>query len=382
MKTFDRIIFVIGLVLLFGGLDLTILLSHTNRLVGVLLIFIGLALIFLAAKRSESEIPEKIKKTDNLASKVIHLLTFNGRFKESIPIAGIGVLVSVIAFNIVLAGEFRLGSNDYVGLLLAGILISYYQIPKKYSVERDFALLFSIFLFLFLVIPTTLLQLTSEGGNVDTNSPLTYYFLAAPTAALSNLLGIHVISPFMDGSIPVYHIIQLSGPDGYPLNLSISLSCSGLYSVAIFVSAFIAFVSVEYKKFDQKVAVLLTVGIFLAWIANIIRMTIIVIVGHYYGIDPMVWTHNNIGELIFMAWVILFWLFMFKYFGVLDSKEPKPKAQKKSKGKCAICGDMLSPSLPSKRCECGAISHAGCILTNEHRCPACGVEFSQESQDI
>jgi len=382
MKTIDRIIFVIGLVLLFGGLDLTILLSHTNRLVGVGLIFAGLALILWAAKSSESEIPKKIKKPENLASKVIHLLTFNGRFRESIPIAGICVLVSIIAFNLILADEFRLGSNDYVGLLLAGILISYYQIPKKYSVERDFALLFAIFLFLFLVIQTTLLQLTSQGGNVDTNSPLTYYFLAMPTATLSNLLGIPVISPFTDQNTlqPVYHIMQVPGPDGFMLNLSISLSCSGLYSVAIFVSAFIAFVAVEYKRFDLKVAVLLVAGIVLAWIANIIRMTIIVIVGHYYGMDAMVWTHNNIGEFIFMAWVILFWLFMFKYFGVLDTKESK--IRKEPKGKCAICGEILSPSLPSKRCECGAISHAGCILTNEHRCPACGVEFSQDSQNI
>ena len=379
MKTIDRIIFVIGLVLLFGGLDLTILLSHTNRFVGIGLIFAGLALILWAAKSSEPEVPKKMSKPDNLASKLIHMLTLNGRFRESIPIAGIGVLVSVMAFNLILADEFRLGSNDYVGLLLAGILISYYQIPKKYSVERDFALLFAIFLFLFLVIPTTLLQLTSEGGNVDTNSPLTYYFLAMPTATLSNLLGIPVISPFTDQITlePVYHIMQVPGPDGFPLNLSISLSCSGLYSVAIFVSAFIAFVAVEYKRFDMKVALLLGVGIVLAWIANIIRMTIIVIVGHYYGMDAMVWTHNNIGELIFMAWVILFWLFMFKYFGVLDSNESPPKARKEPKGKCAICGEILSPSLPSKRCECGAISHSGCILTNEHRCPSCGVEFQQ-----
>ncbi|MCK5397291.1 MAG: archaeosortase/exosortase family protein [Thermoplasmata archaeon] len=376
MKTLDRLKFVIGLVLLFGGLDLTILLSHTNRLVGVGLIFAGLAFILWAAKSSESEAPEKIKKPENLASKVVHLLTLNGRFRDSIPIAGIGVLVSVIAFNFLLADEFRLGSNDYVGLLLAGILISYYQIPKKYSVERDFALLFSIFLFVFLVIPTTLLQLTSEGGTVDTNSPLTYYFLAAPTAALSNLLGIPVISPFMNGAIPVYHIMQVPGPDGFDLNLSISLSCSGLYSVAIFVSAFIAFVAVEYKKFDQKVAILLGIGIILAWIANILRMTIIVIVGHYNGMDAMLWTHNNIGELIFMAWVILFWVFMFRYFGVLESKEPvAEEPAKKQRGKCAICEEPLSRTIPSRRCECGAISHAGCILTNEHRCPSCGVEF-------
>ena len=166
------------------------------------------------------------------------------------------------------------------------------------------------------------------------------------------------------------------------MSLQIGLSCSGLYSVAIFVSAFTAFVAVEYKKFDHKVAMLLIVGIFLAWIANILRMTIIVIVGHYYGRNTMIWTHNNIGELIFMAWVILFWLFMFQYFGILNTREHAPVRRNKIKGKCAICGEPLSPSLPSKQCECGAIYHASCILINGQRCPACGVEFPQDNKSL
>ena len=48
MKTADKIKFVIGLVLLFGGLDLTILLSHTSRLFGVLLIILGLGILYWA----------------------------------------------------------------------------------------------------------------------------------------------------------------------------------------------------------------------------------------------------------------------------------------------------------------------------------------------
>lgn len=382
MKPLDRIVFVIGIVLLFGGLDIAILLSHMSRWVGIGFILAGIGILLIAVKRIETIIPQKTEKSDNLASRIIHLLTFNGRFRESIPIAGIGVLISVISFNLFLSDKFVLGSNDYVGILLAGILISYYWIPKKYSVERDFALLFSIFLFVFLVIPTTMLEFTSQAE--DTNSIFTYYLLALPTTFLARILGIDAISPgthHMLG-IPMYNYIDMTGPGGAQISLEIGLSCSGLYSVAIFVSAFIAFVAVEYKKFDRNVGLLLGIGIFLAWIANILRMTIIIIVGHYYGYRTMQWTHNNIGELIFMAWVILFWLFMFRYFGVLDSKEAMSTKQKEAKGKCAICGEPLSPSLPSKRCECGAISHAGCILTNENRCPACGVEFPQESKAI
>ena len=193
-------------------------------------------------------------------------------------------------------------------------------------------------------------------------------------------LGISVEAPYMGWGYPVYNHMEIMAQDGLPIILRISLSCSGLYSVAIFVSAFIAFVAVEYRKFDRKVANLLGLGILLAWIANIIRMTIIVIVGYYKGAETMVWVHNNIGEFIFMAWVALFWWFMFRYFGVLESKGEPVKSEKKKRGKCASCGELLSPTIPTARCECGAMSHSGCILTNGMICPSCGVEMSLENE--
>ena len=371
MKQTDRIKLVIGMVLLFGGLNLTILLSHLSRLYGVALVFAGIGIILWAAGGIERGRTPKAAEKKSLATSIIHILTFNGRFRDALPIAGIGILSLVAVFNLLVSENSYLGSNDYVAIFLAGVLISYNLVPGKYSVERDFALLFSVLLFFLLVVPTTILQLTSTGE--DTNSPITYYLLAMPTTAFVNLLGISAESVG-------YNVIRIIGPEGEAMNLSIALSCSGLYSVAIFVSAFFAFVAVEYKKFDRKVMLLLGIGIFLAWIANIIRMSIIVVVGKYYGGDTMEWVHNNIGELIFMAWVTLFWLFMFRYFGVLEAKDDKAKPagtrpMRAGKGRCAVCKEPLSPSIPSTRCECGAISHSGCILTNGMRCPSCGIHL-------
>ncbi|MBA3045648.1 MAG: archaeosortase/exosortase family protein [Candidatus Thermoplasmatota archaeon] len=378
MRNTDRMKFVIGLVLLFGGLNLAILLSHLSRYYGVALIFAGIGVLAWAARDIEKTIPET-EKPDNLASKIVHAITFNGKFIAFLPLMGIGVLVTVIAFNLMVANNYYLGSNDYVALLLGGVLIAYNFIPKRYAVERDFALLFSLLLFILLVIPTTILELTSS--DADTNSPITYYLLAAPTAALSRLFGIPVVSPFMDAGTPIYNHMEIIGNDGMPIILSISLSCSGLYSVAIFVSAFIAFVAVEYKKFDRKVGLLLGIGIFLAWVANILRMTLIIVVGYYEGAATMVWVHNNVGELIFMAWVTLFWLFMFRYFGILDKKTEKTESGRSRRGKCAVCGEPLSPTIPSARCECGSVFHSGCILTEGSRCPSCGVDVNIRNRE-
>lgn len=387
MKTANKLKLVVGLVVLFAGLDLTILLSHTSRFVGIVLIIVGVGLLFWALE--ERKIPRekkvKIKKKEegNIATRIIDFLTLNGRLKPLLPVVGIGIIVLIGYYNLFYSDKSYLGSNDYVTLILAGVLIIYNFIPSKYSTERDFAFLFSILLFILLVIPTTILSLTS--GEVDTNSPLTYYLLSLPTVGLVSLFGISAITPGINPQtgIPAFNYIEIFGPDGNPIPVSISLSCSGLYSVAIFVSAFIAFVAIEYRRVDRRVFGLLGLGIFLAWCANILRMAIILAVGRYHGRDTMLWVHNNIGEIIFMIWVIIFWLIMFKYLGVWDREKSEPKKGKISdKGKCMVCSEDLSPVIPSVRCDCGTISHSGCILTNDHKCPKCGEELSPDSSNL
>ena len=373
MKQLEKIIFIAGLVLLFGGLNIAILLSHMSHFIGLAFIIAGIGLLLWALRNEKSAIIKKSVKKDNIASKIVDFLTLQGRLKALIPVAGISVAVMVVAYNILRTGELNLGSNDYVTLVLAGVLLAYNYIPDKYRVERDFALLFSTLLFFLLVIPTTLLSL--GGGEADTNTPLTYYLLVMPTSMLSRLLGIDVISPAVNPftGLLAYNMIEVPGPEGVNFPLSIGLSCTGLYSVAIFVSAFIAFVAVEYKKFNRVVVTLLIIGIFLAWFANILRMTIIIIVGRFYGGATMLWTHNNIGELFFMAWVTLFWLFMFRRFGVLEEKERKPaKPIKEKRGLCQVCNKPLSPTRPSKKCECGVITHTECLEDTGGRCPVCG----------
>ena len=61
------------------------------------------------------------------------------------------------------------------------------------------------------------------------------------------------------------------------------------------------------KNTGKEMYWLIFLGILMSYIANLIRMTIIVIVGHYYGIESLLWTHENIGWIIFTIWMIIFW---------------------------------------------------------------------------
>ena len=55
-------------------------------------------------------------------------------------------------------------------------------------------------------------------------------------------------------------------------------------------------------------------GILAAYLANLLRMFIIVMVGHYRGSDALMWAHANAGWLIYMAWIALFWWLLFRWF--------------------------------------------------------------------
>jgi len=136
-------------------------------------------------------------------------------------------------------------------------------------------------------------------------------FLTRPLSNLLNLLGYHAFS-----EVDILHFYL---QDGTRASVEIAESCSGIYSVAVFISAFIAFILNEYNRFDITVTCLLFMGVIMAYFANLIRMLIIVLVGHYYGIESMIFIHSNIGWIIFMTWVFLFWSLIF--YILPDSKK-------------------------------------------------------------
>jgi exosortase/archaeosortase family protein len=358
-----RLGLLVGLVFLFAGLDVMILLSHLNRLFGVVLFAIGLGILAWGYKGTERS---ERAPSDNLAGKLIHGATLNGRLMDLMPVAGAAAIVLVAAYNLLRTGGLQLGSNDYVALLLGATMMAYNYLPQKYAAERDFAFLFFAFLFLILVVPTTLYSLEygalTEANASATDTPWTEYLLTRPTSGMLSLFG---VDNWLDPN--AHNIINYVGDDGFQQAVSIGLSCTGLYSVTIFISAFGAFVAVEYKKFDSRVAALLLVGVVMAWYANVIRMAIIVVVGVHYGPEALTWTHNNAGIFIFMTWILLFWGIMFKVLGVGDEPPAGPKRR------CAACGKVVK-SEKRAECGCGRWYHEECV-PESMKCEGCGAEI-------
>ncbi|HID71759.1 MAG TPA: exosortase/archaeosortase family protein [Thermoplasmata archaeon] len=268
-------------------------------------------------KRREKE-EGTAEEKEFLASRLISILT-KGRMKYLFPAVGVALIVLVPIYNFVLTTDFELGGNDFVVLILGFILLFYNQIPYRYKKEKDFAVVFFTLLLLIVVLPTTYYAYkydTTEGGWEDEdvpNSPIIETFLARPVSRIVRLFGVDASSNGVKISYEKKYDYREDDPPRPYGVVSIALGCTGLYSVSIFLSGFIAFISVEYKKLDQKVAFLLLLGILTSYLANLLRMSVIILVGSYYGMDALLWTHKNLGEIIFLLWIGLFWSFMFKY---------------------------------------------------------------------
>jgi archaeosortase C (PEF-CTERM variant) len=362
----QRFKFILGLILLLAGLEIAVTLTYIARWIGVILMIFGLGILVITARkrpdddiikeREESEIEQDDEKTRNLADVLITKLTLNGKINPFLPVIGCALIIFVYIFNFTVRKNMDLGVNDTITVLLGACLAFYNYVPKKFDRERDFVLIFLIFLFLILVLPLTLYSIVNGPIVENSNSPFIYYLLANPTSDMLNLMGI----PASAHSIPPSQIvngIQLS-TSGVPIvyenigadaetqwsTVMIGISCTGLYSVSIFISGFIAFILIEYGRLDIRVASLLSLGIFASWFANILRMTIIVAVGSHYGGEALRWTHENAGIFIFMLWVGLFWAVMFK---ILVPKKEKNEgdSQNRENGKDNTkSGDILESS--------------------------------------
>jgi len=328
-------LFLISFIIMLAGLSIAILISKWSRFIGVLLFCVGAGTLYFVNRSGIAVFPaergfifpkERDGRIPIISERIVNLYTFNGRYPKLMLITGMVIAAGVIFYNLFFQVNTYIGSNDYVVLLLAASIGSYYYIPKKYCVEREFLLMFLFLLFLIVVIPTTYYSLkygTTGGSWEDSNpdSPIIHHLLAKPLAFI--LQNIFDISSSAEGVN-----IEYIGNSGNRLTISIALGCTGLYSASIFLSAFMSYILVEYRRFDSKVLGLLVLGIVTSYIANLLRMTIILLIGFYYGMDALLKAHANLGELIFMFWIAIFWGLMFRY---LDIEVPWDQDEKEKK---------------------------------------------------
>jgi archaeosortase C (PEF-CTERM variant) len=341
---------------------------------GIIFLVLGFAfLVLLLVPREKLKIETK---EGNLATALLNVLTVRGRLKPFFPLLGMVLIALDILYNLYISTTPELLTHDSIVLLFGVVMIAYNFIPNSYERERDFIFLFFAGLVVILVIPLLLARVIV--GNVDDSVAMySAYLLAPEVSGFLNLVGIPSSVDWLTITFTTQSQDQIS--------VYISTACSGIYSFSIFASAFLSFILTEYDKIDRKVVLLMGLGILTAYVANILRMVVIVLVGYYTytpeaGLQAMLVAHSNAGWIIFLIWIGLFWFLMYRF--LIRTEEPVDEVkEEKAVTRCAICGDIMKVDIPGTRCECGQFLHLEC-LEDTGKCPKCGAEISVKQDAI
>lgn len=366
----------IALVTTFAGLGLII-----DRPKGTILEWLALPLLvaggglFTWAVRPTSTRPADAPAS--VATRLLRRITFGGRLVPIFPAIGVGIVLLDLAYNLLLSATPALQTEDSIVLLGAATFLAYNFVPGRFARERDFVLLFFLCLNAILVVPLLIARAyyADFERSVDIYS---WVALAPETSAILSLLGVaNTIHAVAGATAPGLTFTPQNL--GVQVTVVITTACSGIYSFGIFASAFVAFVLTEYQETTKRVWFLLALGLFTAYVANVLRMVVIVLVGYYTDtvqtdLQNMLLAHSYAGWLIFLGWIALFWSAVFKLLPhypegteVMHPRNPSLGTE----SRCVICNRPLTPVVPAKRCSCGAYYHRSCLTAIE-RCPLCG----------
>ena len=315
--------------------------------------------------------------SSSLARRFLRRLTLNGRLLTFFPAIGVAIILADVAYNWVLSATPAFQTEDTIVMLGAGSVLGYRFVPDRFARERDFVLLFFIWLNAILVVPLLIARLyyADFEKSVDVYS---WVALAPETSAVLTIFGVsNQVHAVVGSTAPGLTFT----PTHFPVQVTvvITTACSGIYSVGIVASAFVAFVLTEYQNLSRRVWFLLALGLFTAYVANVLRMVIVVLVGYYTDtaetdLQNLLVAHSYAGWLIFLGWVSLFWGIILKFVpaerGVRERYQTDIATQWPA-ARCALCDTVLSPLIPAARCECGRYYHRTCF-TEKGRCPSCG----------
>ena len=321
--------------------------------------------------------------TDSMANRLLHRITLGGRLVPVFPALGVGIVLADIGYNLLLSATPAIQTEDTIVLLAAATLTAYRFVPGRFARERDFVLLFFVCLNAILVVP--LLIARAYYADFERSVDLYSWVALAPEmSSMLQLIGVsNAVHPVAGSTAPGLTFTPQNA--SVQVTVVITTACSGIYSLGIFASAFVAFIMTETERPSKRLWTFLGLGLLAAYAANVLRMTVIVLVGYYTDspstdLQNMLVAHSYAGWLIFLGWIALFWGALFKFLPQSQLSKPGEKAfpaSGRSESSCVICSEVLTPTVPATRCGCGAYYHRRCHIA-ANRCPVCGRPPSAE----
>jgi exosortase len=191
--------------------------------------------------------------------------------------------------------------------------------------------------FLFFLVPPPSEILYVVGALLSTLS-------AEISSTLASLFGIPTTLTSQYGN----PLIQITRPDGTLIDFTIDVACSGIYGLVGF-ALFATLVAYLIRDKLWKKTALILIGIPIIYAFNVIRITIILVVGYHYGGTIALqlfhllggWVLTFIGTLLLL--LISEKLLKTQIFAKTERCEQCSSAKKAGQSLCSLCNRLLKP---------------------------------------
>lgn len=279
MKRNEKIVYTISASLFFVGLGIAMSWSYyTPRLFGLFLMLISMLVSYKVYKDNHT-----ITATD---------------YKVNTKQASLGILLILIdsVYNITFSNKF--GFFDK-GVILTGIGIVAINLlgPKFLKIEERMIKFATYFIFIAIVTYSTIyVGIERIFGTTGDDNPFYNFFTSLVIKITYPLL--NLIQP-----TAVYgNVINFNG-----FTVGIAYACSGVESLAVFFSAVMAFYFTQTNRDMKKIFKYFIIGGLALYAMNILRVIILVQIGYNFGSEWMLFVHANLGWLMFVAGMAVFW---------------------------------------------------------------------------
>jgi exosortase/archaeosortase family protein len=108
------------------------------------------------------------------------------------------------------------------------------------------------------------------------------------------------------------HMVSMNLADGTPVLLDVSGACTGLQGILAF-GMLSTMTLLDFKARISRLIPLFVIGFAGAFLINIVRLLVVFLTFEFVGADAGTAMHVYFGYAIFIAWVLAFWAFAFKY---------------------------------------------------------------------
>jgi len=298
-------------------------LGHSVYLVEIVFVAAGglLALCSLLLMTKSSPVAE-----EGMLSAFLGRYLGKERVRILLPLVGFLIILSWSVWKIIAVDETDLRIEDFIVTCFALSLILYTSAPSRFAAQKDFIILYLMFMTIVFVVLWNVYTLLAGHSSSEISAHTQYYFITLPVVGIASVLGVHASAVLDTSSGGITNYINYDY-NGHTIALGVGVTCSGLYSAGLFFSAFLAFVLVRYKKVDGRILLGLGAGLVVTWFSNILRMAATVLVGSIWGHPALATFHSYIGIIVFVVFITVFWVLILRWLDKVEETPPSTESK-------------------------------------------------------